>query len=84
MFLNHENIQNSFIKEGFGPNGQREAILVVKMNQNPMTMRLSNPDDYEDLSNKLAHLDHMAKHGFLDFNRIEIVTGEKSGTRTLH
>ena len=76
MFLNHENIENTFLKEGFGLNGEREAVLVVKMNQKPEDIKISRPSDYESLSEKLHYLDNLAKHGFLDFNRIEVVSEE--------
>ena len=74
MFLNHENIENTFLKEGFGLHGEREAILVVKMNTEPDQLKLMRPKDYQSLSEKLSYLDNLAKNGFLDFNRIEVVS----------
>ena len=76
MFLNHETIDNTFVKEGFGLNGEREAVLVVKMNTQPDMLKTSRPKDYEELSERLSYLDNLAKNGFLDFNRIEVVSGE--------
>ena len=76
MFLNHESIDNTFVKEGFGLHGEREAVLVVKMNTQPDALKLSRPKDYEELSERLSYLDNLAKNGFLDFNRIEVVSSD--------
>ena len=76
MFLNHENIENTFVKEGFGLHGEREAVLVVRMNRQPDELKISRPKDYESLSEKLSYLDNLAKNGFLDFNRIEIISSD--------
>lgn len=76
MFLNHENIESTFVREGFGLRGEREVVLVVEMNEDPSHLKMSRPQDYKSLSEKLSYIDNLAKNGFLDFNRIEIVSHE--------
>ena len=76
MFLNDENIESTFVRESFGLRGEREAVLVIKMNEDPSSLKLSRPKDYEILSEKLGYLDNLAKNGFLDFNRIEVISKE--------
>lgn len=79
MFLHDDKIQGTFVKESFGSQGEREAVLVVKMTETPEALRQSNPKEYKQLSNKLGYLDDLAKSGFLDFSRIEVTTD-----KTLH
>tara|TARA_B100001750_G_scaffold242531_2_gene256094 strand:+ start:2677 stop:2916 length:240 start_codon:yes stop_codon:yes gene_type:complete len=76
MFLNHENIETTFVREGFGLHGEREAVLVVEMTEDPSSLKISSPQNYKILSEKLSYLDNLAKNGFLDFNRIEIISNE--------
>ncbi len=79
MFLNDNNIYASYVKEGFGHNGKRENILVVKMIKSPNDIKRENIEEYNALSKKLGYLDNLARQGFLDFNRIEI-----TANKTLH
>lgn len=76
MFLHDDHIENSFVKEGFGAHGEREAVLVVEMSERPDVLKQSKPKDYQNLSEKLSYLDNLAKNGFLDFNRIEVVSND--------
>lgn len=76
MFLNDSYIQSTFMREGLGLHGEREVVLVVKMNEEPESLRETNPKHYESLSEKLNYLETLAKHGFLDFNRIEVLASD--------
>jgi len=72
MFLNDENIETTFVKESISDRGQREAVLVVKMTDDPNSLKLKDPENYKQLSQKLKYLNDLAQSGFLDFHRIEI------------
>ncbi len=79
MFLYDEKIEGTFMKEGFGADGQREAVLVVKIKDKPEKLKMEHPKEYRMLSDKLGYLDNLAKNGFLEFNRIEVTS-----TDTVH
>lgn len=76
MFLNDDHVESTFVKEGLGLEGKSESVLVVKVNERPDTLKRYRPRDYECLSEKLSYLDSLAKEGFLDFNRIEVVASD--------
>ena len=74
MYLNSPHIEATFLRESMNDKGQREAVLVVKMDADPMALKHDNPRDYEDLSWSLSSLDKLAKNGFLDFHRVEVIS----------
>lgn len=77
MFLNETHISKTFIREDIAASGLNEAILVVEMDDTPDHIKESDPKTYDRLSQKLSYLDNLAQNGFLDFNRIEIVSDTK-------
>lgn len=74
MFLNDTHIQSTYMKESVGLNGQKETVLVINMDSEPEILRGQNPKHYKHLSDNLSYLNSLASQGFLDFDRIEVMT----------
>lgn len=76
MFLNEAHVSKTFIREDIASSGLNESILVVEMDDTPDHLKEVEPKTYQRLSEKLAYLNNLAQNGFLDFNRIEIITNQ--------
>lgn len=77
MFLNSNHIESTYLKESFGPTGQREKVLVVHMDSELQSRNDANAKQYEHISSNLAYLNSLAGQGFLEFDRIEVVSPNK-------
>lgn len=75
MLLYDSHIQRTFLREGIDFFGKREVVLLVEMDEEPSSIEQKDPKQYQELTRKLGYLDTLAKHGFLDFDRIEISNG---------
>jgi len=62
------------MKESFGPNGQREVVLVIHMDDKLSELGIVDTQYHKHISDNLAYLNNLAGQGVLDFNRIEVVS----------
>lgn len=76
MFLNENHISRTFIRED-DRSGHNETVLVIEMDDTPDKLKETDPKGYDRLSQKLSYLDNLAQNGFLDFDRIEVISDTK-------
>lgn len=73
MLVTHPYVKDVHLEEARMPDGSIDRVLVVKSTKRkPDFLQNHNDNDMDELIRQLKSLDHLAKHGFADFKRIEL------------
>lgn len=73
MLITHPYIGKVHVEELRLPDGTVDRVLVVESKINkPQMIESQNDNKMDELVRQLQSLDTLAKHGFADFQRVEI------------
>lgn len=73
MLVTHPYVKDTYLEESRLPDGTIDRVLVVQsIKKKPAFLHNHNDNEMDSLIRQLKSLDHLAKHGFADFKRIEL------------